>query len=294
MTYSEKYMAGLLDADGYIGIRCRIGARPDLDVQIMQRAMYSDICDAFKEFGGHVISKHGGKHLGIAMRTKHARMCLERLKGFMVVKRQLSTDFIKLVDEADVLKSTEAVLAFRVKAKAIKSQPQTFVPNYPSRKWLAGYFDGDGSLNVKVCKKTGYAYPTAAVLSEPRYSNGILLLHKAFGGNICTLSDGNLLWQLQLSQPSKTTEFLEHFAKHLVEKQAQAYFLLGCAANGNFRDGNAIREVIKSLNTQQQRLSDPTGEAARLVRGIRFDILKKKIGRPSLKRQSTEVIQADI
>lgn len=288
MTYSEKYMAGLLDADGYIGIRCRIGARPDLDVQIMQRAKYSDICDAFKEFGGHVISKYDGKYIGISMRTKHARMCLERLKGFMVVKRQLSTDFIKLVDEADVLKSAEEVLAFRAKAKSIKWQPQTFMPNYPSRKWLAGYFDGDGSFNVKVCKKTGYAYPTAAVLSEPRYSNGILLLQKAFGGNICTLADGNLLWQLQLSQPSKTTEFLEHFAKHLVEKRAQAYFLLGCASNGNFRDGNAIRETIKSLNTQQHRLSDPAGEAAKLVRDIRFNIEKKKVGRP-LKRQSSQL-----
>ena len=282
-------MAGLLDADGYIGIRCRIGARTDLVVEISQRAMYSDICDSFKEqFGGHTTSKHDGKHLGVAMKCGRARMCLERLKGYMVVKRQLSTDFIKLVDEADVLKSAESVLAFRATAKAIKLQPQTFMPNYPSRKWLAGYFAGDGSFSVKVCKKTGYAYPTAAVLSEPRYSNGIRLLHKAFGGNICTLSDGNILWQLQLSQPSKTREFLEHFAKHLVEKKAQAYFLLGCASNGNFRDGNAIREIIKSLNTQQHRLSDPAGESAKLVRDIRFDIAKKKVGRP-LKRQSDQL-----
>lgn len=284
-------MAGMLDADGFIGIRCRVGARPDLIVEITQRAMYSDICEAFAlEFGGHAIAKHGGKHVGVAMRTKAARMCLERLKGFMVVKRGLSNEFIELVDGAAVLGSQDDVDLFRAKVRQVKMRQQTFEPNFPARKWLAGYFDGDGSFNVKVCKKTGYAYPTASILSEPRYANGVRLLHKAFGGHICILTAGNnVQWSLQLSQPSKAREFLGHFANHLVEKKAQAYFLMGCATAGNFRDGNAIRETIKALNTQQQRLSDPTGEAAMLIEKIQFDIAKRRVGRPPLKRQSDEV-----
>ena len=99
---------------------------------------------------------------------------------------------------------------------------------------------------------------------------------------------------MQLSQPSKATEFLSYFAKDLVIKKPQAYFLLGCAANGNFRDGNAIRDTIKALNSQQHRLSDPAGTAASLVSEIDFGIEKRRQGRPPKRQSNTALAQATL
>src|SRR5438477_293856 len=122
VNLSEKYMAGLLDADGFIGVRCRVGARPDLVVEITQRVQFADLCEAFAaEFGGYAFSKDDGRYHGVAMRSGDARKCLERLKGFMVVKRQLSKDLIGLVDAADVLRTADEVAAFRATTKQVKS-----------------------------------------------------------------------------------------------------------------------------------------------------------------------------
>jgi len=225
-----------------------------------------------------------GKYVYAAMRGGMARKCVERLKGYLVCKHAFAASALKLVDEAPVLQTEQSVLTFRKKVSDLRKVEGPRTVNYPPRKWLAGYFDGDGCFTVKVCYKTGYAYPTASILAAPQYRAGVDLVAKAFGGAVCQVGD-NLLWQLQLSQPSKAKEFLGHFAHHLVIKRAQAAFLLGCAVGGNFRDGNAIREHVIALNSQQHRLSDPTGHAADLVRGVSFDI-PTKWTRNALKRQS--------
>ena len=281
---NEKYLAGFIDADGHISVRARVGARPDLLVTISQRALYSAPLDyAKQEFGGNMRthSTNGVEFVTLQLRSGPARKCLERLKKYMVLKRHHAERMLELVDSSYVLKDTDDVQRVRKEVSAIRAYGADRMPNFPSRKWLAGYFDGDGSFNVKVDKSNGFGYPTASILAAPNYTAGIVLLHGAFGGRICGIKQ-NAFWQLSL-QPSKAKQFLSYFAQHLYIKKAQAYFLLGCAEH-NFRDGTTVRNHITALNSQQHRLSDPEGYAAQLVRSVRFDIPKVKSGRPTLKR----------
>lgn len=277
----EKYIAGFIDADGHISVRARVGARPDLLVVVAQKVMHREVVEAIQEkFGGHLSVRRikDADHISLQMRGGPARKCLERLKKYMVLKRHHAEQMLDLVDASEVLHQQCEVLGVREKAKAIRAQGASRLPNFPSRKWLAGYFDGDGSFGVKVCGKTGYAYPVASILAAKNYVAGLVLLHGAFGGSVCGVGE-NAFWQLQLSQPSKVKKFLSYFAPHLQIKKAQAYFLLGCAEH-NFRDGIKVRDTIKALNSQQHRLSDPASVAADYVRQVNFEVPKKPIGRP--------------
>lgn len=282
LVLSDKYLAGFLDADGTIGARARIGAAPDLIVAVSQRVRYREIPDAYAELFGGVVREvqiGEGVYAAYQARGRMARKLVERLKGYLICKGDFAAGILKLVDETPILRTEEAVLAFRSMVTTLRKQTNITTANLPPRKWLAGYFDGDGCFTVKVCKKTGYAYPTASILAAPAYRAGIDLIYKGFGGTICQCGD-NFLWQLQLSQPSKAGQFLEYFAQHLVIKPAQAYFLMGCAAAGNFRDGSAIRQAMIALNSHQHRLSDPAGFAAEVVATIRLDVPKLRLGRP--------------
>lgn len=277
---NEKYIAGFIDADGHISVRARIGAKPDLIVTMSQRELYRDALDfAQSEFGGNirVVSIEDGQYATLQMRSGPARKCAERLKKYMVLKRHHAERLLDLVDSSYVLRDEHDVRRIRDEVKRIRAYGADRLPNFPSRKWLAGYFDGDGNFSVKVDKSNGFGYPHAAILAAPNYIAGITLLHGAFGGRINGCGQ-NATWTLML-QPSKAKEFLEYFAQHLYIKKPQAYFLLGCAEH-NFRDGITVRDTIKALNSRQHRLSDPEGEAARLVREVNFDIPKIKSGRP--------------
>lgn len=278
--FSEKYLAGFVDADGHLSVRARVGSRPDLVLVLSQRTVCSDVLSyAQGLFGGRLSSLHGGLYTMLSLRGGHARGAFERLKNYLVLKRDHAEKYLDLVNCSVVLRTEDDVKAVRQRVKEIRACGATREPNYPSRKWTAGYVDGDGSFVVKIDNKSGYAYPVLTILAAPNYLVGITLLHKAFGGWMQAMGQ-NATWGVHLSQPSKVEQVLGHFAKHLVLKKPQAYFLLGCAQGGNFRDGTAIRRTIMTLNAQQHRLSDPAAEAARLVQEVRFDIPTKPVGRP--------------
>lgn len=277
--FSEKYLAGFVDADGHLSVRARIGARPDLVFEMAQRTTHSDALVYAHELFGGTLRTELVLYTKLSLRGGHARQAFERLKKYLVLKRDQAERFLDLVDRAVVLKTEDDVKAVRQRVKEIRAYGATREPNFPARKWMAGYVDGDGSFNVKVCNKTGYAYPSLVILAAPNYVVGVTLLHKAFGGQLQAMGQ-NAVWAVSLSQPSKIKQVLEFFAKYLVLKKPQAYFLLGCAENGNLRDGEAIHSTIKALNAQQHRLSDPAAEAARLVQEVRFDVPARPLGRP--------------
>jgi hypothetical protein len=284
---SEKYMAGFIDADGCLGVRCRIGARPDLIFEIAQHEKFAFVTlkPMMDEFGGQVRTVLE-KYKSLSMRCGPARKLFERLAKYMVIKHDIALQYMDFVDHAEVIDNKQQLDLYRNIVKEIRKKGRTSpVPNYPSRKWLAGYFDGDGSFSASVKGDRSYSYPVAEILSAPHYSSGIELIQKAFGGVIYTGKDGSKTWKLALTDPSKCIFFLDFFAKHLVEKKAQAYFLLGCAHGGNFRDGKNIREKMLTLHAQQHRLSNPEQVAADYVKEINFNIPKQKVGRPA-KRQS--------
>lgn len=279
---SEKYLAGFFDADGYFSVRARKGSKPDLEASICQKEDFvSPIYEAQSLFGGKIRKKtyKGNTYLELCLRSGPAMKCAERLKKYMVLKQEHVEKFIDLVTDTRILRTEEDVAAIRCAVKEVRSVPALAEPNYPARKWMAGYIDGDGSFAAKRCKKTGYAYPFLTILAAKNYTVGINLLCKAFGGAIHR-SGNNFVWQVQLSQPDKAKKVIGHCLPHLQKKYSVARFIYECANNGNFRDGEAIRRTITALNSQQHRLSDPTFSVSEYISPIRFDIDKKTIGRP--------------
>jgi hypothetical protein len=275
---TEKYMAGFLDADAYVGIRSRLNATPDCEFEVSQREQFREVVDLFTtEFGGYsrVREIKGGRYTVASFRGSAARKIFERLAKYAVLKGPWMRRALELVQNAPVLKTPNEVAAFRSLWKQQKRTAVAPERNYPSRKWLAGYFDGDGSFVVATGHGSGYAYPHATILTEPHLGVGVDLIYKAFGGNICALSTGNIQWTLHLSQPSKIREFIGFFANDLIIKRAQAYYLLGLADGGNLRDGETIRRHLQSLNAQQHRLNDQASFATDLVRQVDFGIETK-------------------
>lgn len=271
---TEKYLAGFIDADGYIGIYAQIRGRPRCEVQLAQRELYREpVDDLHTMFGGTIRLREidGGIYVSTDLRGSDAVKVLERLAKYAVIKGPWMRAALEIVRDAPVLHTIEEVAAFRQAWKQAKRAVSHTERNYPSRKWLAGYFDGDGTLIAPVENKTGYAYPVAKIMSEPHMAVGIHLIQKAFGG-IIRPSGKNLLWQLALSQPSKINEFIGFIADDLVVKRAQAYYLLNLAKGGNLRDGETIRTHMQGLNAQQHRLSDSAGHAVELARTVNFDI----------------------
>ena len=283
MIPCAKYMAGFIDADGFLSLRTRIGARPDMAVEVAQRAKYADVIYRYKtSFGGHIREGciRGGYYVSYAARGCIANMLIDCLSPHFICKHKFANSLVRLAQESSVLHREKDVEAVRKSLDALRHRPPGPDGNLSiSGGWLAGYFDGDGSFTIKVCKKTGYAYPVAAILSAPQYCCGIRTLRGAFGGAICR-TGGNILWQLQLSKPSNAQNFLRYFIEYLVIKRAQAQFLLGCATAGNFRDGSAIRNAIMTLNSSQEKSSNPDNEAAALLNKIRFDKPMRPLGRP--------------
>lgn len=291
---SEKYLAGLVDADGTFGVRFfrrREGDfRPACFFEVAQAPKKDQVLYALQEsFGGSVSRRNGmtdfGGEPGSSWSLPHteAKKILARIEKFLVVKRGRVPLYLKYLNEvsrvpADLLPAHQRQLRT---ALAV----QYPLPNYPARKWLAGYFDGDGCFASRVVQRTGFSYLSARITAHKDADAGVQLLHKAFGG-IVNYSKGEHLpcWVLHLP-PSKAKQFIEFFAKHLVIKRAQAYFVLGCAEGGNYRDGRTIHETLRQLKAQGQRLNDSGADVSALLQQVRFDVPDGR-GRYTRKRQS--------
>lgn len=137
------------------------------------------------------------------------------------------------------------------------------VPVYPSRKWLAGYFDADGCISacVRRNRATTTATITLSIDTDGIEKDGIELVQKVFGGAIRGRGATGNCWRWNVNpDAAKVKAFFTPIAKHLVVKQEQAYFLLGCAETGHFRDGEIIRDTLQVMKTHPHRLSDLAAE----------------------------------
>ena len=237
-TLSDKYIAGFLDADGSI----RLDKHGRLWIEFSQKQSNDGVLVLIHGvLGGSILDHHGSRRgkrtLGtrVVITGKRAHGVLNRLKKHLVVKAQKAEEVLSTLEERP-----EAIVSRKV---------------HPSRSWLAGYFDGDGMISGAITNsKYGSASIRTSVTSNARELRGLELIQKAFGGVIRVL-DNTSRWELTLPA-SKAISFFSYFAKHLRIKREQAYYVLGCAAMGHFRDGNAITATLKAQKLHPHRLSD--------------------------------------
>ena len=200
-------------------------------------------------------------------------MLLSRIKKYLVVKQQYA-DY--LLDTFQEMKGPYTIEEVRIHQQTLRDKRKELtglLQNHPTRKWVAGFFDGNGCLGVSYRKHTGCCYISARIVADNHYRASIDLLQKAFGGGIYTEKhkEGTYpVWVLNLP-PSKAKEFIPYFAKHSIVKKDQLYFVLGCAEGGNYRDGYTIKTIMSQLKAQEQRLTDQNADVAALLRTVDFN-----------------------
>lgn len=252
-TLSDKYIAGFLDADGSIGLQYhREGNKPSMVINFSQKTSQDKVISLIHEKCGGSISYRIIKDVSytiLSISSSNATKLLNRIKKFLVIKRHYAECCLRIVNSK--------VYNIEESKKYLKEQRKELslpVPKFPPRQWLAGYFDGDGCLSTGFINKYGHARLVAVIASSNFDTEGIETICKNFGGTIFPYRDTVKQWRLDLV-PSKAIKFLGYFAKHLIAKKEQADFILGCAAMGHYRDGNAIKAALKQLKTHQHRLN---------------------------------------
>lgn len=283
-TLSEKYLAGFLDADGSIQVMWRPVDRADndptmrrayLSLEFSQKAERDEVLRMIEAtFGGKLSFGVRGPYTKLVIFGSPAVQVLNRIRQHLVIKRNYADAVLALLGKPVKVGIAQAYLKLQ---RRERSEP---LPNYPSRKWAAGYFDGDGCISARVGKRTSAAVYFEMVASDFD-SEGLDLLQKAFGGVVKTLGAGRehlRKWTLSVP-PSKAKEVASHFGQYLIVKKSQFDFVMGCAQMGHFRDGENINAALKQLRAQPHRLSEPNA-VRQLISGVRdvqdVEILARK------------------
>ena len=236
-----KYTAGFIDADGSIQIHAKkfddkFAIYPV--VSISQLPIRSMLLHELADFYNVSVCNNKRNIDEIRISGKKGRRLLESVKKHLVIKQELCKyilDLPKFVDEQQ-LKGIK---------KVIKNLRRNNTPNknQASRRWAAGYIDGDGCITAS-CKGS---FECRLSVSTWVYAQaGIKLLQEKFGGYI-VVSNQTANWRVNLS-PSKIQEVKEFLGKHLRIKKTQlelAYEFIG--SNKHLRRLGATDETIHNF-----------------------------------------------
>lgn len=300
MNLSEKYVAGFLDSDGSFGVkfaRTDTGHKPVLTLAFSQETRRDKVLHLIQDVTGGTIHQIE-QYSVLSVPSKKARLFLSRISKYLVLKRHFADYCLAFVQEHSGKSfDVEQVRSFKADLKQERKRNPYPIPNFPARKWVAGYFDGDGCIGVSYRKKTGCSYLSARIVADNHYECGLQLLQKAFGGRIYRMKrpqgHSHPYWVMHMP-PSKVKQFVGYFAKHSVVKRDELYFILRCAEGGNFRDGKTIQNTLKHLKAQEQRLNDPSADIRYLVDCVDFNIKSARWkDRPTEYRVSDSPAQKD-
>lgn len=271
-TLSAKYIAGFFDADGSVHVvfhtdcvtpQLRIGFSQATEQDEVLQRIHAEWCGCISYM------KVKGKsytHLTFSG-NKQCTMLLNRVRQFLVIKRHyvdvcLDVCSRKLGRE-EVIR-TKAYLQIQRKQRAVP------LPKHPTRKWLAGYIDGDGCISVTALRKPGgQAAMVLHIAASDFDTEGIEVIKTAFGGAIHNMCDGRVRQYVLSLQASKINEVFSDIVDDMIVKQDQARLILKCAAMGHLRDGENIKAALRHLKAHPHRLNEPKPDVDVLFATIR-------------------------
>lgn len=249
---SDKYIAGFFDADGSFTINWE---KKKLALNFSQLSSNNKILYMIREaIGGNIYEPTGKNVSYLQLHGSKAISMVNRFKNHTVVRR----DYIDKIQDIVKIPSLNKAEHYGLAKEA--REGGSVMPNHPTRKWLAGYTDGDGCFSGACRKKNGSFSPIYTITCSDFDSTGMKLIQKAFNGSVllrkCPSDQSQLVtYNLPLS-PSKTIQFIGYFGKHLIIKKEQADLLMRHAKMGHFRAGESIKAELRSLKGQQHRLTD--------------------------------------
>uniref|UniRef100_A0A6H1ZUS4 Putative homing endonuclease n=1 Tax=viral metagenome TaxID=1070528 RepID=A0A6H1ZUS4_9ZZZZ len=261
---SEKYLAGFLDSDGSVWMQyTKEGWKPSICMLFSQKTSQDEVLSLIQEDYGGTLKQQtikGVQYSSLGIYSKAAVGILNRIKKYLVIKRHYVEACLEV--ERQRTDSIEKTKAYLKEQRKVRSLP---LPNFPSRKWLAGYLDGDGCFHGRVTGRYGSASIQLHVAASNYDTEGLEIIHKAFGGGLYDMCNGRVTQYRVMLPPSKAKSVLPYFAKHMIVKRDQVYFILGCAEMGHYRDGKYITATLKHLKAHEHRLNEPRVDVAKLV-----------------------------
>ena len=246
-----KYYAGLFDADGsfdmwptkredgtyYINIKATLYQK---DKQVFDELVSEYDVEVKTSKGCSYVSLHGTK----------AEMFMRSVKNYLVIKKCVVETLLSLKGKTvtDIAEVRKVIQDARKQRSSEK--------DFPSRRWMAGYIDGDGCLLSSYRKSDGNLEFKLSVVSHYTQMQGLELMKKAFGGIIVEQGDCRR-WNISLSV-TKGKQLLNHFGQHLKVKKEQAALILDCLETGkHFRKRGASKEMNYEIHKQLQELKLP-------------------------------------
>jgi len=256
---SEKYLAGFLDADGCVKVFIpKTCVTPRISLNFSQRRDRANILECIQgTYGGSLTERvTDGRQYAYLEIKQDAKEILSRIQQYLVIKRHYAGVILGTLGKKI---GKDELRTMMKEQRKVKSLP---IPKHPTRKWLAGYFDGDGCLSGSLLR-SGTARVRAHIGAWEYDTEGLELAQKAFGGSI-RHQGSNFQWYIDMDA-SKAIQFLEFFGAHSVVKRNQIDVVLGHARSKHFREGEELIRILKALNAKPQRLSESTPKGDAIV-----------------------------
>lgn len=209
---NAKYLAGLLDADGWMGFSWKASGKcyPKLvlrqnDPKVLKWIENNIALGWFTEDSWNISSK------------KDFELLLPHILKHMVIKAKL---WIWVWTTNNPSKE-EWVQRRRNDVGPLRSK------KHPTWAWVAGYIDGDGWLSKNKRKDSNSFDIRVGALSSHSDRISVELLNKAFGGTLTEKTEG-VQWQRGLGKGNRNfaVNFLTKLVKHLVRKKYNAEQIL--------------------------------------------------------------------
>lgn len=211
-----KYSAGFVDSDGSIQIHAKkfdnkFAIYPVVSItQLPHRSNHLHDIAEFFDLSVH-LNARGTEEVRVSG-TK-GRRYLEHIKNHLVIKQELAEYVLnlpKFVEEPELKAIKKVIQNLRKNNTPCKHRA--------SRRWAAGYIDGDGCISASVNSKGGFEC-RLSVSTWIHAQAGVILLKETFGGYI--VEQGHTAnWRVNLT-PSKVQEIKEFLGKHLMIKKTQ-------------------------------------------------------------------------
>lgn len=214
-----KYFAGFVDADGSLTIhvqklanglfkiypKVNIGQLTFRDQNLKELAKHYELTLFRREHADMTL---------IDLTCRKAFSFISLIKNHLVIKDELA-EYILSISGQEV--TTEQLKTIKSIIKQLRKK-NTPSKNHPSRKWMAGYIDGDGCFYARITSN-GVMNCKLIIASSADALAGLELIKKAFGGEIRIFGNASH-YSLYISS-SKATELYEYIGQHLRIKKDQ-------------------------------------------------------------------------
>ncbi len=248
---NDKYIAGFIDADGSFDIRVnKVNGRYYITPRLR-------ICQKFvttleliqSHFGWGNIRKTKQGYFEYAVAGKKAKTVISRLHQHFILKQAqakfiVDFDFSGSWDKGSIkdLKKLLKELRFTEGTKR----------SFPSRKWLAGYVDGDGCVTATLRKDRSKPSIAFMITVDNRDIRGIQLIQKNFGGFIQSKTATTSRLDIWLNR-TNCEKLFTYFNKHLLLKGSQFDLVLDWFRN---KHDSTSRETTQEFITQLRHLKN--------------------------------------